>query len=114
MTAGPTCPSCHIPVLAGYAKCPKCHHLLPYSGKRAGTVADSGGTVAVQKQSPIIPIAVAVVVAGGIIAFFALRNRGGSAEAMPAPAAPIAQAPTEPQPTLTTPSPAMQPLVPRA
>ncbi len=112
MTAGPTCPSCHIPVLAGYAKCPKCHAPLPY--KRSGTVADSGGTVAVHKENPMIPIVVAIVVAGGIIAFFALRRHGSSADE-PAPisaTAPIAQ-PAQPT-TLTTPPPATaQPLVPR-
>jgi hypothetical protein len=98
-------------VLAGYAKCPKCHTSLPY--KRSGTVADSGGTVAVHKESPVIPIAVAVVVAGGIIAFFALRgHKSASDEPMPiAATAPLAQAP---QPTLTTPPPATdQPFVTR-
>ena len=101
MTGGFACPSCKVAVLPGYTKCPKCHGPLPYvKPRRAGTTADAGGTVAEEKASMIAPVAIAVLVAGSIIAFFALRNRGSSDEPIaPAPvAAPVATQPAPPPP----------------
>ena len=117
MTAGPTCPACRIPVLPGYTKCPKCHALLPYSkGTRSSAVVDPGGTVASQKANLVVPIGVAVVVAGIIIGFFATRGRGSASAEVPKDAAPVAQ-PTLPipiAPTTAAPPPVPdRPLVPR-
>ena len=94
-----TCPSCHVVVLPGYTKCPKCHGALPYAmAKRAGTTADAGGTVAEERASMIVPVVVAVLVAGSIIAFFAWRAHGRADEAvvvapMAQPVAPVAAPP---------------------
>ena len=114
MTAGPTCPACHVAVLPGYTKCPKCHGLLPYAKRpRSATMGDAGGTVAEDKSSPLVPIVVAMLVAGGIIAFFGLRGGGGSSEETRPVSPPVALAPQPPAPTLTTPLAQAQPLIPR-
>jgi len=114
MTAGPTCPACNIAVLPGYTKCPKCHALLPYSKgstKRAGTSIDPGGTVAEKKASMLVPIAATVLVTGGIIAFFAMRSRHGSAEARDAAVVESA-APGAAPPNAAPPPPPSQPTQP--
>lgn len=115
MTAGPTCPACKIAVLPGYTKCPKCHALLPYSkGSRAATSIDPGGTVAEQKANLWVPLAATVLVAGGIIAFFATRGhasataRDAAVDETPMPAA-QQEVPTVASP----PPPPNQPLVAR-
>lgn len=117
MTAGPTCPACHIAVLPGYTKCPKCHTLMPYSkGTRSNTVADPGGTVAAQKANLVVPVGVAVGVAGVIIAFFALRGHGNASAEVPRDAPTVAEA-AQPKPIAPTgaapPAISSRPLVPR-
>ncbi len=74
-----TCPACGIPVVPGYVKCPRCHKPLPLLRQKS-TTRDPGGGTAVDEPGgfPIIAVVIAVVVAGGIIAFFGLRGRGGT------------------------------------
>ncbi|MEO8548607.1 MAG: hypothetical protein ABI678_01490 [Kofleriaceae bacterium] len=92
--SGATCPACGVAVVPGYVKCPKCHRPLPRFARNSaspvgGTAVESQGS----KVSPLFALAAALVVAGGIIAFFALRKHEGTASATPV------ATPTEPQPS---------------
>ncbi len=113
MSSGQVCPSCGVAVVPGYVKCPKCHSPLPFgSGRRVRSTIDPGGTaVKTQEGFPIGAIAIAVLVGGGIIAFFALRGGSGkTATPPPLPAAgdlgPVTP-PTAPPPVVSpsTPTP---------
>lgn len=85
--SGATCPACGVAVVPGYVKCPKCHRPLPRFARNS--VSPVGGTAVEEqgsKASPVLALVVALVVAGGIIAFFAMRKHGTTAAATPAPA----------------------------
>ncbi len=119
--SGAVCPACGVAVVPGYVRCPKCHRPLPRFARN--TASPVGGTTIKTKQgSPLFAIAIAIVIGGGFIAFFALRgNRHHEASAAPAPAsgsspssdqppAPTAAAPTPvaasaPAPVVATPNP---------
>ena len=74
------CPACGVAVVPGYAKCPKCHKPLPYSGgRRAQTTA--GGTVAEDKRFPIALIAVPL--GAMIVIALLLKTCAGGDEATP-------------------------------
>jgi hypothetical protein len=100
--SGAVCPACGVTVVPGYVRCPKCHRALPRFARN--TASPVGGTTIKTKQgSPLLGIAVAVIVGGGFIAFFALR--GGNhheASAAPAPSSspeqPVEVAPPAPSP----------------
>lgn len=78
-----SCPACGVAVVPGYVKCPKCHALLPrVTFKKGQAVEGAGGTSLEESSSsglPVVPIALAVVVAVGIIAYFGLRKSGSGA-----------------------------------
>src|SRR5215470_11739136 len=113
MGSGLFCPSCGVPVVSGYVRCPKCHAALPYGSGRirrtsveaGGTAVDSGGGF------PWAAIIVAVVVAAGIALFFGFRDNGKKAEPTTTPAEPAVTTPTTPRPAVTAPAPvASQPM----
>lgn len=94
---GPVCPACGVPVLPGYVRCPKCRKPLP----RRVSTAVQGGT-ALESNSrggAIAALAAAILVGGGIIAYFG--TRGDDTPATPPPAAAPAPAPS---PTATAPA----------
>src|ERR1700729_4185268 len=97
--AGAVCPACGVAVVPGYVRCPKCHRPLPRFARN--TASPVGGTTIKTKQgSPLL--AIAVIVGGGFIAFFALRgNRHHEASAAPAPVS-AADQPMAPTPTPTS------------
>ncbi len=110
MSSGQACPSCGVAVVPGYVKCPKCHAPLPFgSGRRVRLTIDPGGTaVKTGERFPLGAIAIAVLVGGGIIAFFALRG-DKPATTTPLPAVgdlgPV-KPPSAPPPVVTSPTPA--------
>jgi hypothetical protein len=82
-----TCPACGVAVVPGYVRCPKCKAALPQVRFRGGGGA-VGGTSAAPDTSkfPVIPVLIAIVVGGGIMAYFGLRG-GGKKTAVAAPQA---------------------------
>ena len=118
MGSGLFCPSCGVPVVTGYVRCPKCHAALPYGSGRikrtsiepGGTAVDSGGGF------PWAAVIVAVVVAGVIALFFGFRGGGKKQEPAATPAEPVAGAvaPAPPPTTNATPSPVVTPAQPAA
>jgi hypothetical protein len=70
--SGAVCPACGVAVLPGYVRCPKCRKPLP----RRATTQVSGGTAldSGNRLGAIAAIAAAVLVGGGIIAYFGLRG----------------------------------------
>jgi|SRR5580704_11257681 hypothetical protein len=108
--AGAVCPACGVAVVPGYVRCPKCHRALPRFARN--TASPVGGTTLVTKRgSPIVAVAIAVIVGGGFIAFFALRgSKASHAAAAPAPEETLplpAVVPTAPSqaPVTATPAP---------
>jgi hypothetical protein len=106
--SGAVCPACGVAVVPGYVRCPKCHRPLPRFARN--TASPVGGTALQTKRgSPLLGIAVAILVGGGFIAFFALRggkSNHASAAPAPAPSSPLlAPSPGD----LTAPAPAPPP-----
>lgn len=108
--SGAVCPSCGVAVVPGYVRCPKCRKPLP---QRHSTVEGGTAVEAPSRNLPAIAALIgAVVIGGGIIAFFALRGDDKKpAAARPATttddtAAPETAAPPvtpdQPAPTQTT------------
>ncbi len=93
-----TCPACGVSVVSGYVKCPRCGARQPsINFRRPGATADAGGTAVEGSSMPAwIPFVGAIVIAGAIIAFFALRHGGGKGEAAAEPPPPIATTPVAP------------------
>ena len=105
--SGAVCPACGVAVVPGYVRCPKCHRPLPRFARN--TASPVGGTTIKAKQgSPLLGIAIAVIVGGGFIAFFALRG-GKHHDASAAPAPPADQ-PVEVVAPTPAPSPAQTPV----
>jgi len=109
MGSGLFCPSCGVPVVSGYVRCPKCHAALPYgSGRIKRTTVEPGGTaVDTGGGFPWAAVIVAVVVAAGIALFFGFR--GGSTkkqEPTTTPAEPVAGTAAPAPPPVTGPTPA--------
>jgi hypothetical protein len=71
--SGAVCPACGVAVMPGYVRCPKCRKPLP---RRRLTTQVSGGTALASsgRLGAIAAIAAAVLVGGGIIAYFGLRS----------------------------------------
>jgi len=94
---GPVCPACGVAVLPGYVRCPKCRKPLP---RRVSTVVQ-GGTALENKSraGAIAALAAAVLVGGGIIAYFGMRDGD-----KPAPQQPAAAPDPTPSPTTTAPA----------
>jgi hypothetical protein len=82
--AGAVCPACGVAVVPGYVRCPKCHRPLPRFARN--TASPVGGTTlsTPKRGSPLLAIALAIIVGGGFIAFFALRG-GKTSHAATAP-----------------------------
>ena len=97
--SGAVCPACGVAVVPGYVRCPKCHRPLPRFARN--TASPVGGTTIKTKQgSPLLAIAIAVIVGGGFIAFFALRgNKHHEASAAPAQPSPQPTSEAAPAPT---------------
>lgn len=97
---GAVCPSCGVAVVPGYVRCPKCRKPLP---QRHSTVEGGTAVEAPSRSFPAIAALIgAVVIGGGIIAFFALRGDKKPAAARPA-------APTEDTAAPETATPAVTP-----
>ncbi len=91
-----TCPSCGVPVVPGYARCPKCHKPLP----QRATTSVQGGT-SLEPESARVPPAVFITVGAvgvALILWLGLRHRGGQKPVVvpntPQQTQQIAQAPT--------------------
>ncbi|HEY5928660.1 MAG TPA: hypothetical protein VIV11_43545 [Kofleriaceae bacterium] len=69
--SGAVCPSCGVAVVPGYVRCPKCHKPLP---QRRASHLEGGTAVQTSRSFPTLAIVAAVVLAAGIIAYFALRG----------------------------------------
>ena len=70
------CPACGVPVVPGYARCPKCHKPLP----QRATTSVEGGTSLVVGDKPRVPPAVFIgvgLVGVALILWLGLRHRGG-------------------------------------
>jgi hypothetical protein len=106
--SGAVCPACGVVVVPGYVRCPKCHRPLPRFAR--STASPVGGTTIKTKQgSPLLGLAIAIVIGGGFIAFFALRGHTHH-DAAPAPAPAPVSTPSSDQP----PAPTRTPLTPVA
>jgi hypothetical protein len=115
------CPSCGVTVVTGYVRCPKCGAGLPMGGsrfrriKRTSGGPGAGGTSMVREGFPLLPVLAAVVVAGGIIAYFALRDDKPAPKlvspARPNEAAPavVPRRPAQPPAPAPTPAPSPAP-----
>lgn len=71
------CPACGVPVVPGYARCPKCHKPLP----QRATTSVEGGTSLEVDDKPRVPPAVFIsvgLVGIALILWLGLRHRGGS------------------------------------
>jgi hypothetical protein len=70
--SGAVCPSCGVAVVPGYVRCPKCRKPLPQrqSAVEGGTALEAPSSNA----AAIGALVGALVIGGGIIAFFALRG----------------------------------------
>ncbi len=75
------CPSCGLPVVPGYAKCPKCHAALPRLQTQAGATA--GGTAVESQRSPVTVGIVVVAVVVGVILLLKVMFGGGDDESQP-------------------------------
>jgi hypothetical protein len=105
------CPACGVVVVAGYARCPKCHAGLPGRIKR--TTVDPGGTAVPGRR---FPIAMLVALGAGLVILFALGLRGTTkkvVEAPPPPSEPIEAVAIHPPPRPPT-EPAVAPPTPAA
>jgi hypothetical protein len=113
--SGAVCPACGVAVVPGYVRCPKCHRQLPRFSRNSSSPVGGTSLVVPKQGSPLLAIAVAVLVGGGFIAFFALRGGKQVSAAPPPPAtAPIvAPAPTPAEvPASVSPAP-IAPAAPR-
>ena len=110
---GAACPACGLAIVPGYVKCPRCHGQLPRIAK---STLDPSGTALppAPKKFPVSALAIAITVAGIIVAVFALRRHDRApapqAESLPSvaiadpvdrppPAQPRAPAPIENAPS---------------
>lgn len=92
-----TCPSCGVPVVPGYARCPKCHTPLP---QRLATSVEGGTSL--EGERPRVPPAVFIAVGAvgvALILWLGLRHRGAEKpptviQATPQQPQQAAQAPT--------------------
>lgn len=81
-----TCPSCGVPVVPGYARCPKCHKPLP---QRAATSVEGGTSL--EEERPRVPPAVFVgvgLVGIALILWLGLRHRSSQTTVVKAATAP--------------------------
>ena len=94
-----TCPSCGVPVVPGYARCPKCHTALP----RRTTATVEGGTSLAPDDKPRVPPVVFVgvgVVGIALIVWLGLRRGRDKPAPKVVAAQPAPQQAAQVQPTL--------------
>lgn len=105
------CPACGVPVVPGYARCPRCHGVLP---QRPATTVEGGTAVDPPRRIPLAAVIGAGVVGLAVILWLGLRG-GGDDTKPPAPApAPAAAAPAPPARPDLAPAPDLPPERPRA
>lgn len=75
MSSGQGCLKCGVPVVPGYVKCPRCHAVLPGSGRFRRTSIDPGGTALEERSFPIVPVAIGAAVLG-VVALIAFSGGG--------------------------------------
>jgi hypothetical protein len=95
------CPSCNVPVVPGYVKCPKCHTPLPYGTGRRAPGVEAGGTSVEDRRFPIVAVVVPALVVLAVVLFSGLRGddaADGEAAADSLPAGEAAQAQPARQP----------------
>jgi hypothetical protein len=92
------CPACGVPVVPGYARCPKCHAPLP---RRAITTVEGGTALDEPRRVPLAALIAAGVIGVGIIVWLGVRRGSTTAPVIKAntPASRPAVA-TAPQPAL--------------
>jgi hypothetical protein len=91
------CPACGVPVVPGYARCPKCHAALP---QRLATNIEGGTALPETRRVPLVAILAAGAVGLGVILWLGLRH-GSSDKPVTRPAvAPVARSAAAPQPML--------------
>jgi hypothetical protein len=93
-----------VAVVPGYVKCPRCHAVLPRTGRARRSSVDPGGTsVAERRSSPLVP-ALIVTAAIAVVLFLVLggdpkkKAGAGSAAASPLGAPSAGAAPAAPAP----------------
>jgi hypothetical protein len=88
--SGAVCPTCGVPVVPGYVRCPKCHTPLPQNMRRAGTVAEGGTALPSSSRTPIV-VAIGLAVLGGVvIVVLGMRGHGKAPAAAAPPDAAVA------------------------
>ncbi len=88
-----TCPSCGVAVVPGYARCPKCHAVLP---KRAQTSVEGGTSLEPPRSVPLPAIIAAGAVGLGLILWLGLRGSHPKKPAATEVPAPTVQTTTDP------------------
>jgi hypothetical protein len=96
------CPSCGVAVIPGYVKCPRCHAVLPSSGRIPRVGLDPGGTSVQERAFPFVPVAVGAV---AIAVVLLLVLGGGKKKAAPASDGEAASALVQPAPATAAPAP---------
>lgn len=91
------CPSCGVPVVPGYARCPKCHAALP---RRLATNVEGGTALPETRGVPFVTILTAGAVGLGVILWLGLRHRSSDKPVSRPAVAPAAMAAAAPQPSL--------------
>jgi len=106
-----TCPACGVPVVAGYARCPKCHASLP---RRLATNVEGGTAIEQPRRFPLATIVAVGVVGLGLILWLGLRHSSNNAPPTIV-AAPAAQKPaaSQPQQPALTPGATDTPVAPK-
>ena len=106
--SGSVCPACGVAVVPGYVKCPKCHRPLPRTVRNS--TSPVGGTTldGAKRSSAILPIVLAVVIAGAIIAYFSTRSSKHAEDQRATPSIAVDRSVTT-APTTATPNPVAQP-----
>jgi len=97
------CPSCGLPVIPGYARCPKCHAALPRLQTSAGGTT-AGGTALETHRSPVTLGIVAVAVAVGVILLLKVMFGGGGDRETDPKATPPGTQTAAPNPSAPEPS----------
>jgi hypothetical protein len=83
--SGAVCPSCGVPVVPGYVRCPKCHKALP-PPRRASTVTEGGTAVPSSNRVPMFAALGGAVLAIGGVVYLAVRGDDRPSASAEAPA----------------------------
>jgi hypothetical protein len=91
------CPACGVPVVPGYARCPKCHAALP---RRLATNVEGGTALPETRRVPLAAFIAAGIVGLGVILWLGLRHGRSDQPVVKSEAAPGPVAARTPSPTL--------------